>query len=129
MLSEAKLKEYGNLGKPINVGKYYVPCLNQLTLQPEMMLKAKQQESMEIEMMKEYNKQVKNHPKLYGLIRQHMSLESKDEVAKEKDYKQWHTDASGKVVVSCINMCRTTALSENMCPSVLFTGVPVNYKK
>ena len=43
-------------------------------------------------MVKEYNKQVENRPKLYGLIRQHMSLESKDEVAKEQDYEQWHAD-------------------------------------
>jgi hypothetical protein len=43
-------------------------------------------------MVKEYNKQVENRPKLYGLIRQHMSLESKDEVAKEANYEKWHAD-------------------------------------
>ncbi len=57
-----------------------------------MTLSAKQLESLEIEMIKEYNKQVEMHPKLYGLIRQHMSLESKDELAKEKDYDQWHAN-------------------------------------
>jgi len=31
--------------------------------------------------------------------------------------------------VSRINIRRTTALSENVCPRVLFTGVPVDYKK
>jgi hypothetical protein len=32
-------------------------------------------------------------------------------------------------VVSRLNICRTTALSENVCPQVLFTGMPVNYAK
>lgn len=31
--------------------------------------------------------------------------------------------------VSCLNKCRTTSLSENVCPRVLFTGIPVDYKK
>jgi hypothetical protein len=31
--------------------------------------------------------------------------------------------------VSRLNIRRTSALSENVCPRVLFTGVPVNYKK
>jgi hypothetical protein len=53
-----------------------------------MTLSTKQLESLEVEMVKEYNKQVENRPKLCGLIRQHMSLESKDEVAKEQDYEQ-----------------------------------------
>ena len=32
-------------------------------------------------------------------------------------------------VASRINIHRTTALGENICPRVLFTGVPVDYKK
>jgi hypothetical protein len=32
-------------------------------------------------------------------------------------------------VVSWLNIQRTTALSENICPRVLFTGAPVDYKK
>jgi len=32
-------------------------------------------------------------------------------------------------VVSRLNIRRTTALSENVCPRVLFTGAPVDYKK
>jgi hypothetical protein len=32
-------------------------------------------------------------------------------------------------VVSRLNIRRTSALSENVCPRVLFTGVPVNFKK
>jgi hypothetical protein len=86
------LKEYGNLGKLINLGKYYVPVFSQPTLPAGMTLSTKQQELLEIEMIKEYNKQVENRPKLYGLIRQHMSLESKDEVTKEKDYEVWHAN-------------------------------------
>jgi hypothetical protein len=87
-LSEVALKEFGNLGKLINLGKYYVPQINQASLPPGMALSAKQQEALELEMLKEYNKQVANRPKLYGLIRQHMSLESKDEVSKEPDYAE-----------------------------------------
>jgi hypothetical protein len=59
-LSEVALKEYGNLGKLINLGKYYIPEFSQPTLPPGMILSAKQQESMEIEMIKEYNKQAEN---------------------------------------------------------------------
>jgi hypothetical protein len=32
-------------------------------------------------------------------------------------------------VMSHINIRRTTVLSENVCPRILFTGIPVNYKK
>jgi hypothetical protein len=32
-------------------------------------------------------------------------------------------------VVSRMNIRRTTALTENVCPRVLFTGIPVDYKK
>jgi hypothetical protein len=32
-------------------------------------------------------------------------------------------------VVSRLNIRRTTALSENICPKVLFTGIPVDYRK
>jgi hypothetical protein len=67
-LSEVASKEFGNLGKLIHLGKYNVPVFN-LTLPPGMTLSTKQQESLEVEMVKEYNKQVENHPKLYGLIR------------------------------------------------------------
>jgi hypothetical protein len=35
-------------------------------------------------------------PKLYGLIRQHMSLENKDEVSKETDYETWHANMDPK---------------------------------
>jgi hypothetical protein len=90
-LSEAALKDFGNLGKLINLGKYYVPEFNTM-LPLGMTLSTKQLESLEVEMVKEYNKQVENRPKLYGMIRQHMSLESKDEVAKKKDYEHWHAD-------------------------------------
>ena len=32
----------------------------------------------------------KNRPKLYGMIRQHLSAESKDEIKGETDYEEWH---------------------------------------
>ena len=31
--------------------------------------------------------------------------------------------------VSRINLCRTTALSKNVCPRALFTGIPIDYKR
>jgi hypothetical protein len=34
-LSEAAFKEFGNLGKLINLGKYYIPEFNQPTLPPQ----------------------------------------------------------------------------------------------
>jgi hypothetical protein len=45
-------------------------------------------------MMKDFAKQVgkmkQDRPKLYGLILEHLSVESRDEVAQEKDYEVWH---------------------------------------
>lgn len=31
--------------------------------------------------------------------------------------------------VARLNICRTTALNQNVCPQVLFTGIKVNYEK
>jgi hypothetical protein len=79
-----------------------------------MSLSTKQQESLEIERIKEYNKQVENRPKLYGLIRQHMSLESKDEVAKEPDYEKWHADTDPEKLWQAIERTHKIDSSSNV---------------
>jgi hypothetical protein len=79
-----------------------------------MSLSTKQQESLEIERIKEYNKQVENRPKLYGLIRQHMSLESKDEVAKEPDYEKWHADTDPEKLWQAIEKTHKIDSSSNV---------------
>jgi hypothetical protein len=49
---------------------------------------------MRQEALKEHSKLIArmklNRPKLYGLILEHMSVESKDEVTQDADYKTWH---------------------------------------
>jgi hypothetical protein len=41
---------------------------------------------------KEIDKMRADRPRLYGLIRQHMSVESRDEVAQQPDYADWHAE-------------------------------------
>jgi hypothetical protein len=55
-LSEATLKEYRNLGKLINLGKYYVHEFSQLNLPPGVMLTSAPQASLELEAMKQSTK-------------------------------------------------------------------------
>jgi hypothetical protein len=87
------------------LGKYYTPEFSQLTLPPGMTLSTKQRESLEVEMIKEYNKQVENRPKLYG---------SKDEVAKEKDYEQWHADTDPEKLWQAIERMHKVDSSSNV---------------
>jgi hypothetical protein len=51
-------------------------------------------ERLELEEYKEHTRKLtkmeEDRPKLYGLIMQHMSVESKDEIAQDEDYKEWH---------------------------------------
>jgi hypothetical protein len=65
-------------------------------------------------MIKEYNKQVEMRPKLYGLIRQHMSLESKDEVAKEQDYELWHANTDPEKLWQAIERTHKVDSSSNV---------------
>ncbi len=53
-------------------------------------------------------------PKLYGLIRQHMSLESKDEVAKERDYEQWHANTDPEKLWQAIECMHKVDSSSNV---------------
>jgi hypothetical protein len=41
---------------------------------------------------KEIDKMRADRPRLYGLIRQHMSVESREEVAQQPDYADWHAE-------------------------------------
>jgi hypothetical protein len=40
----------------------------------------------------EVDKMHSDHPRLYGLIRMHMSVESRDKVSQERNYALWHAD-------------------------------------
>jgi len=44
------------------------------------------------ELAKEVGKMNRDKPKLYGLIRQHMSVESRDEVSQQPNYAVWHME-------------------------------------
>jgi hypothetical protein len=45
------------------------------------------------ELVNEVGKMNRDRPnKLYGLIRQHMSIESRDKVPQQPDYVTWHRD-------------------------------------
>jgi hypothetical protein len=52
--------------------------------------------AMELEAAKAHQKSlekmVEDQPKLYGLIMQHMSVESKDEIAQDPEYEDWHAE-------------------------------------
>jgi hypothetical protein len=75
-LTKVAIKEYGNLGKLIELEKYCVPklVLTDYTAMGEHHIK---------ELAREVGKMESDHPRLYGLIRQHMSMESRDKVAQE----------------------------------------------
>jgi hypothetical protein len=83
-LSEAALREYGNLGKLIEQEKYYVTVLD-LPDYKAMGISTSNEDFMKnkaiIELAKEVGKMNRDKPKLYGFIRQHMSAESRDEVS------------------------------------------------
>jgi hypothetical protein len=77
-LSEAALKAYGNLGKLIEFEKYYIPTL----VLPDYTAMGIDQANVAFmmneamkELAKEVGKMNRDRPKLYGLIRQHMSIE------------------------------------------------------
>jgi hypothetical protein len=94
-LSKAALREYGNLGKLIEQEKYYVPVLD-LPDYNAMGISAANIDFMKNEAMKELAKEVgkmsRDKPKLYGLIRQHMSVDSRDEVSQQPNYAVWHVE-------------------------------------
>jgi hypothetical protein len=87
------LRDYGDLAKLITLNKYYEPTLD-LPDFSGMGLSSAEQAIMRQEALKEHSKLIAriklDRPKLYGLILKHMSMESKDEVAQDADYKTWH---------------------------------------
>jgi len=94
-LSNVAIERYGNLGKLIELERYYVPAL----VIPDfaaMGVSAANVGTMELEAVKGHTKRlekmVEDRPKLYGLIMQHMSVESKDEVTQDPDYATWHAE-------------------------------------
>jgi hypothetical protein len=94
-LSNVAIEWYGNLGKLIELEMYYFPP----TVIPnfaEMGVSAANIDKMELEIVKAHTKRLdkmeEDRPKLYGMIMQHLSAESKDEVAQDKDYITWHAE-------------------------------------
>ena len=87
------LRDYGDLAKLISLNKYYEPTLD-LPDFSGMGLSSAEQGIMRQEALKEHSKLIArmklDRPKLYGLILEHMSVESKDEVAQDADYETWH---------------------------------------
>jgi hypothetical protein len=83
------------LGKLIELEKYYIPTLVILDF-VAMGVSAANVGTMELEAVKGHTKRfakmVEDRPKLYGLIMQHMSVESKDEVPQDPDYVTWHAE-------------------------------------
>jgi len=94
-LSEVAMEKYGNLGKLIDLERYYLPDI-EFTDFEAMGYSEARIERLELEEYKEHTRKLtkmeEDRPKLYGLIMQHMSVESKDEVAQDEDYEDWHRD-------------------------------------
>jgi hypothetical protein len=94
-LSNIVIEKYGYLGKLIELEKYYAPVLIIPDFR-EMGVSSVNIGAMELEAVKVHTKRlekmVEDRPKLYGLIMQHMSVESRDEVAQDPDYDTWHAE-------------------------------------
>ena len=92
-LSEVAMEKFGNLGKLIDLEEYYLPEMV-FTDFEAMGYSDARIERLELEEHKEHTRKLtkmeEDHPKLCGLIMQHMSIESKDEVAQDEDYEEWH---------------------------------------
>jgi hypothetical protein len=69
-LSNEATERYDNLGKLIDLEKYYDPPF----------------------VAEDYEAMEEDRPKLYGLIMKHMSVESRDEVVQEPYYDTWHAE-------------------------------------
>jgi hypothetical protein len=88
-------EKFGSLRKLIDLEEYYVPQLVFTDFEGQGYSQA-QAERLALEEFKEHCRKVSkmedDRPKLFGLIMQHMSIESKDEVAQDEDYKDWMRD-------------------------------------
>jgi hypothetical protein len=89
------LRDYGDLAKLITLNKYYEPQLD-LPDFAGLGLTMAEVTIMQQEALKKHSKLLVrmklDRPKLYGLILEQMSVESKDEVAQEADYETWHKE-------------------------------------
>ncbi len=94
-LSKAALKEYGHLGKLIDLDRYYEPPMPKkadFNTLPD----ADDNKMMYQEAIKGYtrikNDMLSQQPKLYGMICQYLSAESMDEVKHDANYKQFSVE-------------------------------------
>jgi hypothetical protein len=92
-LAEVAQEKFGNLGRLIEEDKYYEPEYTPMVAPAGVVLDADELKLLKSAAIKEFASKVAkmeaDRPKLYGLIRRHMSVESKDEVAQDKDYPTW----------------------------------------
>jgi hypothetical protein len=91
-LATKALREYGDLGRLIESGHYYVPDLPDpddydLVTDPYQLNRAMFLEQQKL-FMKHQEDMVNQRPKLYAMIWQYLSQESKDEVKRSADYEQ-----------------------------------------
>jgi hypothetical protein len=95
-VSTQAMKEFGNLGKLINLEAYYVPVFDPPDL-TDQGLTAAQLNAMRLDALKSHLKVIEkmkaDRPKLYGLIWEKMSVESRDEVSQDAAFEEWSTDA------------------------------------
>ncbi len=111
-LAEVAQEKFGNLGRLIEEDKYYEPEYTPMVAPAGVVLDADKLKLLKSAMIKEFASKVAkmeaDRPKLYGLIRHHMSVESKDEVAllRERErffslYRKYfyHWHVSGGTVV------------------------------
>jgi hypothetical protein len=94
-LSKSALKEYGHLGKLIELDKYYEPAIPKRadfnTLPDPDDNKMLYQEALK-GYTRVKNDMLAQQPKLYGMICQYLSVESMDEVKHVKDYDKFSVD-------------------------------------
>jgi hypothetical protein len=89
-LYKKTFKDYGDLAKLLTLHKYYVPELK-VPDYTATGLAADEIVMLWTELMKDFAKQVgrmmQDRPKFYGLILEHLSVESRGEIAQEPDYE------------------------------------------
>jgi hypothetical protein len=90
------LREFGNLGKLIQRGTYFQPGYVPPSLPDN--ITSTMQNVLTLEALKEHQKaldKMKNdRPKLFELIMQHFSAESKDEIRDSPDFEEWYAETN-----------------------------------
>ncbi len=90
-LASKALREYGDLGRLIDAGKYYSaeppePTDYDLVNDPYRLNRATFLEQQKL-YMRHWEDMIYDRPKLYAMIWQHLSQESKEEVKRSQDYE------------------------------------------